>query len=154
MIDLTRKLKVDQLDRKLTRLKVLGDVEIPPKGWINAIRTTINMSLSQLGKRLGKTPVAVKEMEEREESRTITLKKLIEVGNALDLHFVYGFIPRGSSIQEMIQKRAEEVAREIVMRTSHTMALEDQENSRDRLRQAIRERAQLLVQELPKHLWD
>jgi len=154
MIDLTRKLKVDQLDRKLSRLKVLDSLEIPPKGWINAIRTTINMSLSQLGRRLRKTPVAVKEMEEREESRSITLKKLIEVGNALDLHFVYGFIPRESSIQEMIEKRAEEVARGIVTRTSHTMALEDQENSQDRLRQAIRERAQLLVQELPKHLWD
>jgi predicted DNA-binding mobile mystery protein A len=145
---------VEQLDRKLARLNVLKDVEAPTNGWINAVRTTLNMSLSQLGKRLKKTPVAIREMEEREQSRTITLRKLIEVGNALDLQFVYGFIAKESSIQTMIEKRAQEVAREIVLRTSHTMALEDQENSQERLQQAIRERTQLLTQEMPKHLWD
>lgn len=154
MRTLQKKLMVEQLDRNLARFQILKDVEVPPKGWINAVRTTLNMSLTQLGKRLKKTSVAVKEMEEREQSHTITLRKLIEVGEALDLQFVYGFIPRDASIQTMIEKRAQEVAREIVLRTSHTMALEDQENSQDRLQQAIRERTQLLTQEVPKHLWD
>jgi predicted DNA-binding mobile mystery protein A len=112
------------------------------------------MSLAQLGRRLKKTSVAVKEMEEREQNRTITLKKLIEVGEALDLQFVYGFLPKESSIEKMIEKRARQVAREIVMRTSHSMALEDQENREERLEQAIQDRAELLEQELPRHLWD
>lgn len=154
MIDLNKRLKIEQLDRRLSKLQALKAFEAPPKGWINLIRTTLNMSLSQLGKRLKKTPVAVKEMEEREESRTITLKKLIEVGEALDLQFVYGFFPRESSLKQIVEKRAEHVAREIVMRSSHSMALEDQENRQERLQQAIRERAQLLMQELPKHLWE
>jgi hypothetical protein len=54
----------------------------------------------------------------------------------------------------MIEKRAEKIAREIVMRTSHTMALEDQENKEERLQQAIKERAYRLTLEMPKHLWD
>jgi predicted DNA-binding mobile mystery protein A len=112
------------------------------------------MSLVQLAKRLNKTPVSVKEIEEREQSKTITLKKLIEVGEALDLRFVYGFVPKESSIEKMIEKRAQQVARELVMRTSHTMKLEDQENTEQRLQQAIRDRAALLKQEMPKHLWD
>lgn len=154
MDKLNRKLMVEQLDRKLAKLHVLKEVEVPSKGWINAIRTTVNMSLVQLAKRLNKTSVTVKEIEQREQNKTITLKKLIEVGEALDLHFVYGFLPKESSIEKMIDKRAQHVAREVVMRTSHTMKLEEQENREERLRQAIKDRADILKQEMPKHLWD
>jgi predicted DNA-binding mobile mystery protein A len=96
----------------------------------------------------------VKEIEEREQHKTITLKKLIEVGEALDLQFVYGFLPKESSIEKMIDKRAQQVARDVVMRTSHTMKLEEQENREERLQQAIKDRADILKQEMPKHLWD
>lgn len=154
MDKLDRKLMLEQLDRKLAKMQVLGDVEVPSKGWLNAIRTTLNMSLVQLAKRLNKTPVSVKEIEEREENKTITLKKLIEVGEALDLQFVYGFLPKESSIEAMIDKRAQQVAREIVMRTSHTMKLEEQENREERLQQAMNNRAEILKQEMPRHLWD
>lgn len=154
MVKLNRKLIVEQIDRKLSKLAILKDMEVPSKGWIHAIRTTLNMSLAQLGKRLKKTAVAVREIEEREKNRTITLKKLIEVGEALDLQFVYGFLPRDTSIGKMIEKRAEQIAREIVMRTSHSMALENQENRQERLQLAIKERTQLFIQEIPKHLWD
>jgi len=144
---------VAQLDRKLAQFQILKGIEVPPKGWINAIRTTLNMSLVQLAKRLKKTSVTVKEIEEREQNKTITLKKLIEVGEVLDLQFVYGFVPKESSIEKMIEKRAIEIAREIVLRTSHTMALEDQENSKERLEQAMKDRAEQLMREIPKHLW-
>ncbi|MEW5798453.1 MAG: mobile mystery protein A [Bacteroidota bacterium] len=154
MKNTNKKLQLDQLDRKLDKFRVVSGIDVPQRGWINAIRTSLNMSLVQLARKLNKTSVSVKEIEEREQNRTITLKKLIEVGEALDLQFVYGFIPKESSMQKMIEKRAESVAKEIVMRTSHTMALEDQENREARLQQAIKERAQMLTQELPKHLWD
>lgn len=154
MDKLNKKLMVEQLDRKLAKLHVLKEFEVPSKGWINAIRTTLNMSLVQLAKRLNKTSVSVKEIEEREQNKTITLKKLIEVGEALDLQFVYGFLPKESSIQKMIDKRAHQVARDVVMRTSHTMKLEEQENREERLQRAIEDRADTLKQEMPKHLWD
>jgi predicted DNA-binding mobile mystery protein A len=154
MDKLDRKLMLEQLDRKLAKMQILKDIEVPSKGWLNAIRTTVNMSLVQLAKRLNKTSVSVKEIEEREQNKTITLKKLIEVGEALDLQFVYGFLPKESSIEAMIDKRAQKVAREIVMRTSQTMKLEEQENSEERLQQAINNRAEILKQEMPRHLWD
>lgn len=154
MINTKRKLLVAQLDRKLAKLQILREIQVPRKGWINAIRTSIHMSLAQFGRRLGKTPVAVQEIEWRERDGTITINKLIEVGDALDLQFVYGFIPRDISIERMIEKRAEKIASQIVTRTSHSMALEDQENSAERLKEAIKDRTQLLKQEIPKHLWD
>ncbi len=154
MNQLNRKLMVEQLDRKLAKLHVLKEVEVPSQGWINAVRTTLNMSLVQLAKRLNKTSVSVKEIEQREQNKTITLKKLIEVGEALDLQFVYGFLPKERSVENMIDKRAQQVARDVVMRTSHTMKLEEQENTEERLRQAMKDRADILKQEMPKHLWD
>lgn len=154
MEKLHRKLMIDQLDRKLAKLQVLTEVDVPSKGWINAIRTALNMSLVQLARRLNKTSVSVKEMEEREQNKTITLKKLIEVGEALDLQFVYAFLPKESSIEKTIDKQAQRVARDLVMRTSHTMKLEEQENSDERLLQAIKDRAEKLKQEMPRHLWD
>jgi predicted DNA-binding mobile mystery protein A len=149
-----RKLMIEQLDRKLAKLRVLQEIEAPSKGWINAIRTTLNISLVQLARRLKKTSASLKEIEEREQNKTITLNKLIEVGEALDLQFVYGFLPKESSIEKMIDKRAQRVARDIVMRTSHSMKLEEQENSDKRLLRAIKDRAEILKQEMPNHLWD
>ena len=108
MIRPDRKLMVEQLDAKMEKLQVLKEIKVPSKGWIHAIRAALNMSLAQLGKRLKKNPVTVQEIEGREQNRTITLKKLMEVGDALDLQLVYGFLPKGSSIEAMIDKRAQE----------------------------------------------
>lgn len=154
MRDLNKKLMIEQLDRKFEKLAVLKDLEISPKGWINAIRTGLNMSLVQLAKRLKKTSVSVKEIEQREEDKGITLKKLTEVAEALSCHFVYAFIPKDGSLQKLIDKRANQVAKEIVMRTSHTMKLEGQENTEERLKKAIKDRAEKIKNELPKYLWD
>ena len=151
---LGRKLQIEQLDKKLSRVRILREIDVPAKGWIGTIRTALNMSLVQLGKRLGKTSVSVKEMEEREQNKSITLKKLAEAGNALGLELVYGFIPKNISLEQMIEERALEVARDIVMRTSHTMKLEDQENTGERLQKAIKERAAAIQREMPKYLWD
>jgi mobile mystery protein A len=154
MVNLDKRLLIDQLDRKLERISVLRGLEIPSKGWIHTIRTSLNMSLVQLAKRLKKTPVSVKEIEQREENKTITLKKLMEVSEALDFQFVYAFLPKESSIEQLIEKRAQQIAREIVMRTSHSMKLEEQENREARLQKAIKERADQIQKEMPKYLWD
>jgi predicted DNA-binding mobile mystery protein A len=154
MINLNKKLMIEQLDRKLDKFRVLDGFDVPSKGWINAIRTTLNMSLVQLAKRLNKTSVSVREIEGREQNKTITLKKLIEIGEALDLKLVYGFLPKEDSIEKMIEKQAQRVAYEIVIRTSQTMKLENQENREERLRQAIKDRVEQLKQEIPKYLWD
>ncbi len=154
MVRLARKLMIEQLDKKLAQFTELKKIEVPLGGWINAVRTTLNMSLAQLGRRLKMTSVGAKGIEDREKDGSITLKKLIEAGRALDLDFVYGFLPKESSIEKMIEKRAEQVAREIVMRTSHNMKLEEQENSEERLKQAIKDRVDMLKREVPKHLWD
>jgi predicted DNA-binding mobile mystery protein A len=154
MSDLNKKLIIEQLDRKFEKLAILKDFEVPSTGWINAIRIGLNMSLVQLARRLKKNPVSVREIEQREAEKGITLKKLIETAEALNCTFVYGFIPKEGSLEKMIENRAYEIAKEIVLRTSHTMALENQENSDERIKKAIKDRTEKIKYEMPKYLWD
>jgi predicted DNA-binding mobile mystery protein A len=154
MKNLDKKLLIEQIDRKFEKLALLKEIDVPSKGWINAIRTSMNMSLVQLAKRLKKTSVSVKEIEEREQNKTITLNKLMEVAEKLDLQLVYALLPKESSLEKIIENRALQVAREIVMRTSHSMKLEEQENREERLQRAIKDRAEQIKQEMPKYLWD
>ncbi len=148
------KIIIEQLDRKIIGLKKLGEMVVPPNGWIYSIRKALNMSLRQLGKRLNITPQSVKEIEEREKNGTVSLKVLKQVAKALDMKFVYGFIPNDKSLEKMVEKRATELAKEIVLRTSTQMYLENQKVSDDRLKKAIKEKAEELKNEIPRILWD
>jgi len=151
---LKQQLLIEQADRKLAAFRSLDSIVIPEKGWIFTIRIALKMSMRQLGNRLKISPQSVKEIEEREAKGSITLKGLKEAGAVLDMKMVYGFIPKEHSIEEMIEKRAMEIAKEIVMRTSNTMQLEDQKNSKERIEKAIKSRAEEIKSKMPKYLWD
>ena len=128
--------------------------EVPAKGWIHALRTAINMSQKQLGARLGITKQSVQEIEAREVDSKITLEKLKEVARALNLNFVYGFVPKDGSLEKMLENRAQEIARKIVLKTPHNMLLEEQEISPERKTKALEDRARKIVDEIPRYLWD
>ncbi len=148
------KLIVEQLDKKLESFNVFSEITIPSTGWIQAIRTALKMSLRQMGNRLSITPQSMKEIEQREKEGSITLKNLREAGKVLNMQLVYGFIPKDESLEKMIEQKAHEIAKEIVLRTSHNMMLEDQQNSKERIEKAIKERAEEIKNEMPGYLWD
>lgn len=154
MKDKKRILLIEQLDSKLMCFREVEDVISPSVGWIKSIRTALKMSLRQLGGRLNISPQAVRNMEKREAEGTITLNTLKELAFALDMRFVYGFIPKDGSIEQMIEKRAKEIATEIVSRTNTTMTLEDQQNSKERIKKAIDQKTEEIKYEMPKYLWD
>lgn len=147
-------LLIEQVDRKLKAFKPLNKAIVPKKGWVYTVRTALKMSLRQLAERMNITPQSVYEIEQRESNETITLKSLREVANAMDMKLVYGFIPKDGSIEKMIEKRAVEIAAKIVMRTSNTMKLEDQENSKKRIEKNIQAKAKEIIDTMPKYLWD
>lgn len=154
MKNLKQKLIIEQLDSKFELLHKIDKLTIPTEGWVYSIRTAMKMSLRQLGNKVGITAQSIKEIEQREKAKTISLKTLNDVAIALDMKFVYGFIPKEKSIEEIIEKRAYEIAEKIVMRTSNTMQLEAQENSKTRIQKAIKNRAEEIKREMPKYLWD
>ncbi len=149
-----KKLQLIQLDKKLSKMNELKEIAVPQRGWLFTIRTTLNMSLKQFGKKLNITPQSVKEIENREQNRSITLKNLAEAADALDMQLVYGLIPKYDSLEKMIEQNAARIAREIVLRTSHSMSLEDQENLPERIEEAIKEKTEQIKNELPRYLWD
>lgn len=148
------KLILQQIDTKINKFKSLEKIAIPGNGWIGAIRISLNMTLNQLGKRLSLARQNIKSMEDREIKGTVSLNVLKKFANAMNMKFVYGFIPNDGSLEKMIEKRANEIAKEIVGRTSVSMNLEDQKNSEARLNKAIKEKAEDIKRDMPKYLWD
>lgn len=149
-----QQLLIDQMERKLAIFRPLKETIIPSKGWIHALRTTLKMSMRQLGNRLSITAQSIKEMEEREVNGAISIKSLNEVARALDMKLVYGFISKHGSLEQMIAQRAQEIAQEIVMRTNNSMKLEVQQNSEERIKKAIEQKTAEIKNEMPKYLWD
>ena len=147
-------LQLQQLNSKMLGFASLKQVAMPPTGWIKAIRTAIGMSMQQLGNKLHVSKQGVMDIERREKDGSITIKSLREIARAMDMQLVYGFVPNDGSLDALIEKRAIELATQIVMRTANTMKLEDQANSKKRIQAAIRERAAAIKNEMPKILWD
>ncbi len=150
----SRKLVLEQLDRKLTDLRPLAAMIVPERGWLHAIRTALGMSLRQLGVRLEISAQSVKEIEEREADGSITLRSLRQAANALDLDLVHVLVPRDSSLHAMIERRAGQVARSIVLRTSKSMELEEQGVSAERIETSLRSKTEELIRTMPRYLWD
>ncbi len=147
-------LKIQQLDEKIKAFDRSKNVSPPSNGWVKAIRNAIGMSMLQLGDRMSITKQSIQDIEKREKKGSITINALREVANALDMQLVYGFVPKDGSLALLIDRKAKELATQIVMRTSNTMKLEDQENSKQRIENAILERTTSIKNEMPKALWD
>ncbi|MFT5146227.1 MAG: putative DNA-binding mobile mystery protein A [Polaribacter sp.] len=149
-----KKLLIEQLDQKLAHFKDAGMVLVPQKGWVHTIRTTLNMTRDQLGTKLDLTKGAIQKIEEREATGQITINKLKDVGNALNMKFIYGFIPKDGTIESLINLKAEKLARKIVLRTNQNMKLEDQGISEDKIEHSINDLANEIKREMRKSLWD
>lgn len=149
-----KSLQIQQLNSKMQVVAAIKKIAPPPTGWIKAVRTALGMSLQQLGAKLLITKQSIQDIERREKEGSVTIKTLRELANALDMELVYGLVPKDGSLDALINRKAKELATQIVLRTSNTMKLEDQENSQKRIQKAIEERAASIKNEMPKILWD
>jgi len=145
---------IEQLDDKLAPFRKTKLVVVPGRGWINTIRTTLNMTMAQLGKKLGITRQGVKKIEESEANGTISLRALREVANAMDMKLVYSIVPKDGTIDELIQIKAEELAKRIVLRTNQNMRLEDQGIGYNKINETIKDLASEIKGEVRKSLWE
>jgi predicted DNA-binding mobile mystery protein A len=147
-------IQLQQLNTKMLAFATLQNVMAPPTGWVKALRLALGMSSQQIANKLLITRQGVQDIEKREKDGSITIKSLRETADALDMQLVYGFVPKDGSLDALINRKAKELATQIVMRTSQTMKLEDQENSKERIERAIEERVNAIKNEMPKTLWD
>lgn len=70
------------------------------------------------------------------------------------MQFVYGFVPKDGTIDNLINSKAEKLAKEIVLRTNQNMKLEDQGIGNDKINISIKDLAHEIKREMRKSLWD
>ena len=154
MKNINIQLLLDQTQDKLIPFSVLKSEIKPDNGWVNTIRVSIKMSLRQLGERLHITPQGVKDLEKREREGGITINSLKEVGRALDMDLVYGFISRHNNLEDMIEKKAREIAEEVVLRTSKSMNSVNKKNFENEVKKEILQKTYEISSKMPSYLWD
>ncbi len=149
-----RKLLLKQFDNKLKLFAGTEKIIVPDEGWIKGIRKTLNITLEQLGRKLNISKQGVKKIEESECAGSISIKSLKEVAKVLDMQFVYGFVSKNGSLENLVKYKAEELAKRIVYRTNQTMQLENQANSDEQLNKAITDLADDFANEIHRSIWD
>jgi len=113
------------IDKRLIEIRNSQSLVRPPRGWIKAIREALGMNSKQLAKRMGVSQPRASEIEKNEVADSLTLDTLQRAANALECQLVYAFIPR-KPLQDLVEERADKLARMRLQATSHSMALEDQ----------------------------
>jgi predicted DNA-binding mobile mystery protein A len=146
-----RSLPLQQLDTTLGPWRSLQRSR-PSGGWLRAIRQGLGMTTRQLAKSVGVTQAAVVDAERTEAKGDITLATLQKYAAALDCELSYALVPK-RALQEVVEERADRIARDQVSRVRHSMALEDQSTSKDHLEREIAELRRKLLEGKRSRLW-
>ena len=92
--------------------------------------------------------------EAGEAKGTVSLNTLRKYAAALNCRVVYAIVPQEESLEVILKKRVREVAVQIMNRTRHTMALEEQDISDTERERQIQEIADQLMLQLSPRLWE
>ena len=97
--------KIKSLDSHLNEFKEVSKVENPKEGWINKIRTSLNITSKRLGENFRKpiSAQAIIEFEKSEMKGNISLESMKKFAEALNLEFVYGFAPKKDTFEMRIK---------------------------------------------------
>jgi len=146
-----RSLPLQQLDRSLGPWSSLPRTR-PSGGWLRAIRQALGITTRQLAKSVGVTQAAIVDTERTEAKGDITLATLQRYAAALDCELSYVLVPR-RPLQEMVNERADRIARDQVSRVRHSMVLEDQQTSKDNIERDVEELKRKLLEGKRSRLW-
>lgn len=110
------------------------------------------MTTRQLAKSVGVSQTAVVVAERTEAKGDITLATLQRYAAALGCELRYALVPL-QPLEEVVEERAERIARDQVSRVRHFMALEDQATGHDRAEREVAELRRKLLEGKPSRLW-
>jgi predicted DNA-binding mobile mystery protein A len=146
-----RSLPLKQLDSSLGPWRSLPRSR-PSGGWLRAIRQALGITTRQLAKSAGVTQAAIVDTERTEAKGAITLATLKRYAAALDCELCYVLVPR-RPLQDMVDERADHIARDQVSRVRHSMALEDQQTNKDNVERDVEELKRKLLEGKRSRLW-
>lgn len=146
-----RSLPLQQLDSSLSPWRSLPRSR-PSGGWLRAIRQALGITTRQLATSVGVTQAAIVDTERTEAKGDITLATLQRYAAALDCELSYALVPK-RPLQEMVEERADRIARDQVSRVRHSMALEDQQTSKEYVEREVAEQKRKLLEGKRSRLW-
>ena len=147
-----KKLIREQLDSKLSTLKGFTAQGLKSIGWIKTIREALGMTSTNLASRVGVNQSRIIHMEKAESDGNIKISTMEKVADALDMDFVYGFVPR-TSLNEMVRQQAQKIALHKMERLDNTMRLELQELSSEEKERALKDMIDRILIDGPKDFW-
>ena len=145
-------LRLEQLQTTANAYKILLTKRTPLRGWLKEIREAIGRTERQQAKRLGISGSTLHKSEQSEAEERISLGQLRKLADGLDCDLVYALVPR-KPLTEMMQDRAIQLAKEEVYRVAHTMSLEDQRPTDERIQKQVARRADELLRGKWSALW-
>ena len=106
MVAIERKLLRKKLDKEMRYYRLAGREQNPTSGLLRAVRQALKVPLKEVAGRLGVGEADVFEMEEREETGSITLRSLGRTAEAMGCKVVYGIVPaNGKTLEAMDEER-------------------------------------------------
>ena len=124
-----------------------------PSSYIQYFREGLNMTQSQLAKRMGVSQSAIKQFELSEKKRSISLKNLERAANEMNAELCFFFRPK-SDMKSYIEEEALKKAKIEVLRVEHSMSLENQGSLEKETQIRIHDLANEYAEQLSKKIWD
>ena len=147
-----KKLLREQLDNKLSKLREFSVQGLASIGWIKTIREALGMTSKDLASRVGVNQSRIIHMEQAEVDGNIKISTMKRIADALEMDFVYAFVPR-TSLNGMVREQARLLALKKMERLDHTMRLEMQELSSEEKEKALKDMIDKILIEEPKDFW-
>lgn len=145
-------LRLEQLEAAVKAYGILLTKRAPSRGWLKEIREALGRTERQQAERLGVSGSALHKAETSEAEERISLGQLRKLADGLNCELVYALVPR-KPLTEVVQNRAQQLAREEVYGVAHTMSLEDQRPTDERIQKQVSRRAEELLRGKWSDLW-
>lgn len=145
-------LRLEQLQATTKAYRVLLAKQAPSRGWLKEIREAIGRTERQQAGRLGISGSTLHKSEQSEADERITLGQLRRLADGLDCELVYALVPR-KPLTEVVRDRAKQLAKEEVYGVAHTMSLEDQRPTDERIQKQVARRVDELLRGKWSALW-
>jgi len=148
-----KKLLRKQISQKLEPLKQFNEQTSYVDSWVRTIREALGMSMISLGRKMGVSQPRISAIEKSEATGNIKISTLQDVAKALNMKFVYGFVPE-EDLESLVREQSKKIAEKRMKRLDQTMSLEEQELDEGEREEALSDLTEQILVEEPTNFWD
>ena len=144
-----KRLETDEKIKSLTNFEFF-----PEEGWIQRTRKILGIKARQIGKKIGCNTALISSFEKRELEKTITIKNLERIANAMDCDFVYAFVPKKKSYEDTFREQCKKASDYYHKQSNLQMALEDQAVENKKMKSLTKFTENDFYQKMDSAIWE